>query len=103
MEGDLLKILQEEKSMRLKGGLYHQTQIKLCYNSNRIEGSRLSEDQTRYIFETNTINTAPDDTANVDDIIETVNHFTCFDYMLDVADKELSQEIIKEFHRILKS
>jgi len=103
MEGDLLKILQEEKSMRLKGGLYHQTQIKLCYNSNRIEGSRLSEDQTRYIFETNTINTAPDDTANVDDIIETVNHFTCFDYMLDIADKELSQEIIKEFHRILKS
>ena len=103
MEDDLLQLLQEEKSMRLKGGLYHQTQIKLCYNSNRIEGSRLSEDQTRYIFETNSINTTPDDTANVDDIIETVNHFTCFDYMLDIADKELSQEIIKEFHRILKS
>ena len=89
--------------MRLRGGLYHQTQIKLCYNSNRIEGSKLTEDQTRYIFETNTINAAPDDTVNVDDIIETVNHFACFDYMLDSAEKELSHDIIKEFHRILKS
>jgi len=89
--------------MRLKGGLYHTTQIKLAYNSNRIEGSKLSEDQTRYIFETNTLNTAPDETANVDDIIETVNHFICFDYMLDIAEKNLSEEIIKEFHRILKS
>ena len=94
--------LQEEKSMRLKGGLYHTTQIKLAYNSNRIEGSMLSEEQTRYIFETNTLNTAPNETANVDDIIETVNHFICFDYMLDVAEKNLSEEMIKEFHRILK-
>jgi len=103
MNTDLLHHLREEKTMRLKGGLYHQTQIKLCYNSNRIEGSKLSEDQTRYIFETNTINIDQNETANVDDIIETVNHFTCFDYMLDVADKKLSESIIKEFHRMLKS
>jgi Fic family protein len=102
-ENKLLQLLQEEKSMRLKGGLYHQTQIKLAYNSNRIEGSKLSEDQTRYIFETNTISVDPKETANVDDIIETVNHFSCFDYMLDIAVQELSEDIIKEFHRILKS
>jgi Fic family protein len=102
-EPSLLRLLQEEKSMRLKGGLYHQTQIKLAYNSNRIEGSKLSEDQTRSIFETNTINIDPKETANVDDIIETVNHFTCFDYMLDIAEKDLSKDIIKEFHRLLKT
>jgi Fic family protein len=95
--------LREEKSMRLKGGLYHQTQIKLAYNSNRIEGSKLSEEQTRYIYETNTLSVAPNETANVDDIIETANHFFCFDYMLDIAENNLSEEIIKEFHRILKS
>jgi Fic family protein len=98
----LLELLQEEMKMGLKGGLYHQTQIKLAYNSNRIEGSRLSEDQTRYIFETNTINVEPEETASVDDIIETVNHFTCFDYMLNHADEDLSEDMIKEFHRILK-
>jgi Fic family protein len=98
----LLDRLQEEMKMGLKGGLYHQTQIKLAYNSNRIEGSRLSEDQTRYIFETNTINVAPEETASVDDIIETVNHFSCFDYMLTHANEPLSEEMIKEFHRILK-
>jgi Fic family protein len=99
----LLNKLREEKSMRLKGGLYHQTQVKMCYNSNRIEGSRLSEDQTRYIFETNTLNIDPGDTANVDDIIETVNHFICFDCMLNTADKDLSENIIKEFHHKLKT
>lgn len=98
----LLALLLEEQDMKLKGGLYHQTQVKLAYNSNRIEGSRLSEDQTRYIYETNTVNVEPDDTANVDDIIETVNHFACFDYMLTRADDELSAEMIKEFHRLLK-
>jgi Fic family protein len=102
MKTSLLEHLQEEKSMRLKGSLYHTTQIKLAYNSNRIEGSKLSEEQTRYIFETNTLNVAPDETANVDDIIETVNHFICFDYMLDTAEKNLSEEMIKEYHRILK-
>jgi Fic family protein len=103
MSYNLLAKLREEKQMRLKGGLYHQTQIKLCYNSNRIEGSRLSEEQTRYIFETNTLNVENGDTANVDDILETVNHFACFDYMLDIADQELSEVIIKKFHRILKT
>lgn len=98
----LLELPQEEKNMKLKGGLYHQTQIKLAYNSNRIEGSRLSEDQTRYIYETNTINTAQDEAADVDDIMETLNHFSCFDYMLTHADEELTEDMIKEFHRLLK-
>ncbi|GHU40439.1 hypothetical protein FACS1894111_01100 [Clostridia bacterium] len=102
-EINLLQILREEKQMRLKGGLYHQTQIKLCYNSNRIEGSRLSEDQTRYIFETNTLGVAPNETADVDDVIETSNHFAAFDYMLEYADEPLTEEIIKNLHRILKS
>lgn len=102
MKQCLLELLQEEKEMKLKGGLYHQTQIKLAYNSNRIEGSRLSEDQTRYIYETNTVNMEPDEAANVDDIIETVNHFSCFDYMLTHVDEELTEEMIKEFHRLLK-
>jgi Fic family protein len=99
----LLQHLREEKEMRLKGGLYHLTQVKLCYNSNRIEGSRLSEEQTRHIFETNTLCVEPGESANVDDIVETNNHFACFDFMLEVADAALSPKIIKEFHRILKS
>jgi Fic family protein len=90
----LLHLLQEEKSMRLKGGLYHQTQIKLAYNSNRIEGSKLSEDQTRYIFETNTISVDPKETANVDDIIETVNHFSCFDYMIETIAPSNVKKVI---------
>ncbi|WP_207671397.1 Fic family protein [Paenibacillus cymbidii] len=98
----LWQLLQEEMKMGLRGGLYHQTQIKLAYNSNRIEGSRLSEEQTRYIFETNTLHTDPGEPANVDDIIEAVNHFACFDYMLKHARSNLSEEIIKEYHRILK-
>ena len=102
MKQRLLERLLEEKEMKLKGGLYHQTQIKLAYNSNRIEGSRLSEDQTRYIYETNTVNIEQDEAASVDDIIETVNHFSCFDYMLANADEELTEEMIKEFHRLLK-
>jgi len=103
MEMNLLNILQEEMSMKLKGGLYHQTQVKLAFNSNRIEGSRLSEDQTRYIFETNTINTPNGETTDVDDIIETVNHFACFDYMVKMAAEQLTEVMIKEFHRILKT
>ena len=100
----LLNVLREEKSSGLKGGLYHQTQIKLAYHTNRIEGSRLSEDQTRYIFETNTIFVETGETsANVNDIIETVNHFSCFDYMLDIADETLSEEHIKRFHYLLKN
>lgn len=100
---ELPELLLEEKRMKLKGGLYHQTQVKLCYNSNRIEGSRLSEEQTRYIFETNTLNVPADETAEVDDIIETANHFACFDWMLEHAREPLTEEMIKEFHRILKS
>jgi Fic family protein len=98
----LLERLIEEKEMRLKGGLYHHTQVKLAFNSNRIEGSRLSEDQTRYIYETNTVNTEAEETADVDDIIETVNHFSCFDFMLLHADEELTEDMIKEFHLMLK-
>jgi Fic family protein len=99
----LLQVLQEEKEMKLKGGIYHQTQIKLAYNSNRMEGSRLSEDQTRYIYETNTVEMEGGKSTSVDDIIETVNHFQCFDYLLDHADDFLTESIIKEFHKILKS
>lgn len=102
-DNHLLNLLREEKGMKLKGGLYHQTQVKLAYNSNRIEGSKLSEDQTRYIYETNTIVTEKEETASVDDIIETINHFQCFDYMLDIADQKLSEDIMKSFHKILKN
>lgn len=103
IESPLLKLLREEKEMKLKGGLYHQTQVKLTYNSNRIEGSKLSEEQTRYIYETNTIAFPQEEAIPVDDIIETINHFQCFDYMLSVADQELTEDIIKEFHKFLKS
>ena len=104
METNLLDYLIEEKNMRLKGGLYHYTQIKFAYNTNRIEGSRLTEDETRYIFETNTISTKNENnnTVNIDDIIETVNHFSCFNYMLDTAKDNITESIIKEYHRQLK-
>jgi len=98
----LLDYLTEEKDMKLKGGLYHQSQIEFAYNTNHIEGSRLTEDQTRYIYETNTINSGENDAVNIDDIIETKNHFRCFDYMLETADKELTSGIIKEYHKLLK-
>lgn len=102
MEINLLSRLQEEKSIKLKGGIYHQTQIKLAYNSNHIEGSRLTEEQTRYIYETNTIGVEKTP-ANIDDIIEAVNHFQCFDYMLDCANDVLTEDTIKTMHKILKS
>jgi len=98
----ILERLREERQTRLKNCLYHYTQIKFAYNTNRIEGSKLTEDQTRYIYETNTILTKDDEVANVDDIIETSNHFRCFNYLLDVAEEPLSEKIIKEFHKILK-
>ena len=100
---DLLQHLQEEQRMKLRGGLYHQTQVKLAYNSNRIEGSRLSEEQTRCIFETNTLDVPPEESADVDDIVETANHFACFDFMLEHAAEPLTEGLIKELHRILKS
>jgi Fic family protein len=99
----LLETLQEEKSSNLKGGIYHKTQIKLTYNTNRIEGSKLTEEQTRYIYETNTLFIEKgSNTANIDDIIETVNHFHCFDYLLNIAIEPLSEKHIKKFHEILK-
>ena len=98
----LLERLLEEKEMQLKGSLYHYTQIKLAFNSNRIEGSRFSEDQVRYIYETNTVNTGDEEAVDVDDIIETVNHFSCFDFMLLHADEELTEDMIREFHLLLK-
>ncbi len=98
----LLYRLREEKKIRLKGGIYHQTQIKLAYNSNHMEGSKLTEDQTRYIYETNTIGSEKEP-VNIDDIIETVNHFQCFDYILDCTEEALTETIIKNIHSILKS
>ena len=98
----LLDILREEKSARLSGGIYHRVQIDLTYNSNHIEGSRLTHDETRYIFETNTIGLS-EKAVNVDDIIETANHFRCIDYMIDNAHLSLSERYIKELHFLLKS
>lgn len=100
---DVLEKLREQKEMRLKGNLYHNTQIIFAYNTNHIEGSTLTEDQTRYIFETNTILFEDNTIAKVDDILETFNHFQLVDYMLDVADKKLNEKMIKEFHKILKN
>ena len=98
----LLEILQAEKNSRVSGGIYHKVQIELTYNSNHIEGSRLTHDQTRYIFETNTIG-IENAAVNVDDIVETSNHFRCIDYVLETAKKPLSETLIKELHRLLKS
>ena len=99
---NILDILREQKDMNLKGNLYHNTQITFAYNTNHIEGSQLTEDQTRYIYETNTLLTEKNTITNLDDILETTNHFKLVDYMLDVADQELTEEMIKEFHKILK-
>ncbi len=102
MSGVLI-YLKEEKQAKRKGGLYHKTQVNLAYNSNRIEGSKLTEEQTRYIFETRTIGFKDQEAVPVDDIIETSNHFVAFDYLLSMVDKPLSNEVIKELHRILKT
>jgi len=99
----LKDILKREMHASLSGGIYHRVQIELTFNSNHIEGSRLSHDQTRYIYETNTIGLSENDTANVDDIVETVNHFRCIDTIIDTADKKLSEAYTKELHRTLKS
>jgi Fic family protein len=98
----LLNHLKEQKDMKLKGGIYHRTQIDLTYNSNRIEGSKLTHDQTRYIFETNTIG-ASKESINVDDIIETTNHFRCIDLIIDKATAKLTESFIKQLHFLLKS
>ncbi|KDN56460.1 Fic family protein [Flavobacterium seoulense] len=100
-DNTLLNHLKEQKEMKLKGGIYHRTQIDLTYNSNRIEGSKLTHDQTRYIFETNTIGVSKE-SINVDDIIETTNHFRCIDLIIDKAKSKLTESFIKELHFILK-
>lgn len=99
----LTELLLDEWQTKRKGGLYHKTQVQLAYNSNRIEGSKLTEEQTRYIFETRTIGFKDQEAVPVDDIIETTNHFVAFDYLLRSIGEPLSEEIIKEFHRILKT
>lgn len=98
----LLNILKEQKDMKLNGGIYHKTQIELTYNSNHIEGSSLTHEQTRFIFETNTIGveSVP---VNVDDVVETANHFKCVDYIIENATKQLTESMIKELHFILKN
>lgn len=99
----LTSFLIDEQQARRKGGLYHKTQVQLAYNSNRIEGSKLTEEQTRYIFETRTIGFKDQEAVPVDDIIETTNHFVAFDCLLRRINEPLSEELIKEFHRILKT
>ena len=98
----LLDILQEEKSSGYEGGIYHKTQIELTYNSNHIEGSSLTHEQTRYIFETNTID-VENGSLNVDDVIETANHFRIVSLIIDNAKSTLTQEFIKELHLLLKN
>ena len=98
----LLIRLREEKDARLKGGIYHRTQIDLTYNSNHIEGSRMTKEQTRYIFETNTLGITTENTS-VDDIMETVNHFRCIDYVIDHAMDKITEAHIKQLHAILKT
>ena len=101
-ENNLLAFLKREKDASLKGGIYHKIQIDLTYNSNHIEGSRLSHDQTRFIFETKTLGIT-DDAVKVDDIVETVNHFRCIDLAIEGANTKLSESFIKQLHYILKT
>ena len=98
----LLAALREQKETKLKGGIYHRTQIDLTYNSNHIEGSRLTKEQTRYIFETNTLGITTESTR-IDDILETVNHFRCVDYVIDHATDKITEAHIKQLHLLLKA
>ncbi len=98
-ENQILQILRDEKKARITGGLYHELQVRMTYNSNHIEGSRLTEEQTRMIFETNTIG---EEKLSVDDILETVHHFRAIDYVIDNAEVELTEEFIKHLHLIIK-
>ena len=99
-DNKILQILREEKELKLSGGLYHELQVRMTYNSNHIEGSKLSEDQTRMIFETHTLDVG--DAIPVDDVLETVHHFRAIDYVIDIAEDELTEDIIKRLHYILK-
>ena len=96
----LLQLLRDEKEAKIKGGFYHELQVRMTYNSNHIEGSKLSEDQTRFIYETNTIET--DGAVPIDDVLETLNHFKAIDYVIDVAEEPLTEETIKHLHYLLK-
>lgn len=98
----LLQRMRQEKEAHLKGGIYHRTQIDLTYNSNHIEGSRLTKEQTRFIFETNTLGITSEDTR-IDDIMGTVNHFRCIDYIIDHATDQITEIHIKQLHKILKT
>ncbi len=98
----LLAALREQKETKLKGGIYHRTQIDLTYNSNHIEGSQLTKEQTRYIFETNTLGITTESTR-IDDILETVNHFRCVDYVIDHATDKITEAHIKQLHLLLKT
>ena len=98
----LLVALREQMESKMRGGIYHRTQIDLTYNSNHIEGSRLSKEQTRYIYETNTIGIT-DEAVSVDDIIETTNHFRCIDFIIEHAEEPLTEEMIKRLHALLKA
>jgi len=95
----LLSVLEFEKKSKIKGGIYHRMQVDFAYNSNHIEGSRLTHDQTRYIFETHSV----DGVAYVNDIVEASNHFKCFDLILDTVSEPLTEQFVKNLHRILKS
>jgi Fic family protein len=97
---ELIEALREQRRMQLKGGLYHLTQIEMAYNTNRIEGSQLTEDQTRYIFETKTVS---GEALSIDDITETANHFRAFDAMIDSIDEPVTSQVLKNYHRMLKS
>ncbi len=99
-QSPVLRALREEKEAGISGGIYHELQVRMTYNSNHMEGSRLTEEQTRLIFETGAIDAG--EAVLVDDIIETVNHFRAIDYVIDVAEEPLSENVIKEMHRILK-
>ena len=99
----LLKRLREEKEGKVSGGIYHRTQIDLTYNSNHIEGSRLTHEQTRHIFETDTVGVSEDQALKVDDIVETANHFRCIDIIIDHAEDKLTEALVKALHRMLKT
>ena len=102
IKNNLLKQLLEEKEMKLKGGIYHNIQVKFAYNSNHIEGSRLSEEQTRYIYETHSLISDKEEVVSINDINEALNHFRCFDYILENVNI-LNENLIKELHKILKT
>ncbi len=99
---NILENLREQKEMKLKGNLYHYTQVSFAYNSNKIEGNELTEEQVRYIYELNSILVEGQTAIKVDGIFKTVNHFKLVDYMLDIVDEDLTDDMIKEFHKILK-